>query len=137
MKNALLLLVILSALTFVPTMHAQASCPAGALHCATLTWTPGAVTGNNAATSFNVYRTLTSGGCTTVTATGCTKSGSANAPASSFTDSPLAASTKYFWVITAANSAGESGPSNQVTATTAADPVTVPAAPTGVSVTAQ
>ena len=133
-----LVLAALAAVTvFASSAHAQASCSAGVNHCANISWTAGAVTGNNSATGFNVYRTTVSGGCSSVGTLGCSKVGSATAPASTFTDSPLAATTTYFWVITATNSAGESGPSNQVTATTGQDPVAVPAAPINPSVVAK
>jgi hypothetical protein len=110
------------------------TCPGGALHCAVLTWTAST---SGSPTSYNVYRTLTNNGCSTISPlpTGCTKVGSATAPAVTYTDSPLAATTTYFWVVTGVNASGESGPSPQATGTTGADPV--PSAPTGVTVTAQ
>lgn len=117
------------------TVHLQtgSACPGGALHCATLSWTP--PTGTPAAVSFNIYRTATTGGCSTVTAAGCTKVNPVAITSNSFVDSTLAATTTYFWVATSVGSNNaESGPSNQVTATTPADPA--PAPPTGLSVTA-
>ena len=114
---------------------ASISCPNGALHCADLSWS--GPSGGGTPTGYNVYRTMTTGGCATVNPlpSGCTKVGSTNANTGQFTDSPLAASTTYFWVVTATNAAGESTPPAQVTATTTADPVPNP--PTGLTVTAQ
>lgn len=137
MNKLFILLVVFAGLTLALPAQAQAACPTGVNHCANLSWTPGTVSGNNAATSFNIYRTVTSGACSVVSAAGCSKSGSAAVPTDTFTDSPLAATTTYFWVVTAVNSAGESAPSNQVTATTGQDPTTTPATPTGVSVIAK
>lgn len=113
------------------TLGTTASCPAGVDHCANLSWT--APTSGGAPTGYNVYRTTTSGGCSTVTSTGCTKSGSTTASVLTFTDSPLAASTTYFWVATAFNTSGESAPSTQATGTTNPDPA--PVAPTNLTVT--
>lgn len=113
-------------------VYAQVSCPSGANHCAQVTWSA-SISGSP--TSYTVYRTLTSGGCSTVSSTGCTKAGTVTAPTTQFVDSPLAATTTYFWVVTATNSSGESIPSAQVSATTGSDPV--PAAPTNVTVTAK
>jgi hypothetical protein len=133
MRRVKLLLVVV-VLFLASAMHAQAACPTGVLHCANVSWTWSQGTGGSA-TGYNIYRTLTSGGCATDTAVGCTKAGTVTAPTLTFTDSPLAPSTTYFWVITAYNSSGESPTSTQVTATTLADPV--PASPANVTVTAK
>jgi len=113
---------------FTAMSHAQVTCPGGANHCAQVNWTASA---SGSPTSYNVYRTTTNGGCSSVTGSSCTKAGTVAAPNLSFVDTPLAASTTYFWVVTATNAAGESVPSNQATGTTGPDPV--PAAPTGVT----
>jgi len=84
-----------------------------------------AVTGADA---YNVYWSNTSG---VTTSTG-TKIAGVTSP---FVQTGLNASTAYFYVVTAVNSAGESGPSIQVNATTDAPAATVPAAPTGVTAT--
>ncbi|HEY6872117.1 MAG TPA: fibronectin type III domain-containing protein [Geobacteraceae bacterium] len=92
----------------------------------TLTWT--AVSN---ATSYNVYYATSSG---VMTATG-TKIAGATSP---YVQTGLAAGTTYYYIVTAMNSAGESAPCAQVSATTAVappPPPPVPAAPTGVTAT--
>ena len=86
----------------------------------TVSWP--AVTG---ATSYNVYWSTTQG---VTTATGTRIAG----VTSPFVHTGRTASTAYFYIVTAVNSAGESSASSQVSATTNAPPVAVPAAPTGV-----
>jgi mono/diheme cytochrome c family protein len=78
------------------------------------------------ATSYNVYWSTTSG----VTTTTGTRIAGVTSP---FVHTGLTAGTAYFYIVTAANSAGESGPSVQATATTNAAPLVVPTAPTGVT----
>ncbi|KAB0671738.1 hypothetical protein F6V30_03935 [Oryzomonas sagensis] len=82
------------------------------------------------ATSYNIYYATTSG---VTTATG-TKIANATTP---YVQTGLAASTTYYYVVTAVNSTGESVASAQASATTnAAVPTpTAPAAPTGVTAT--
>jgi mono/diheme cytochrome c family protein len=91
----------------------------------TLSWSPVAN-----ATSYNVYYSTTAG---VTTATG-KKIANATSP---YAQSGLAAATTYYYVVTAVNSAGESAPSAQVSATTTAAPPApaVPAAPMGVMAT--
>ncbi len=86
-----------------------------------LTWN--ASTG---ATSYNVKRSTTSGGPYTKIASPTT---------TSYTDTGLTNGTPYYYVVTAVNSAGESNPSSQATATPTA-PATIPTAPTGLQATA-
>jgi fibronectin type 3 domain-containing protein len=77
------------------------------------------------ATSYHVKRSTTSGGETQI-----------SAPASnSFTDPEVANGTKYFYVVSAVNSNGESANSAEVNATPTA-PATPPAMPTGLQATA-
>ena len=115
---------------------APASCPTGVLHCANLSWTASvADASHGAATGYNVYRSTTNGGCGTVTATTCQKVNSSSVAGTTYTDSPLAAATNYFYVVTGFNAAGESGPSNQLPLTTNTDPT--PNAPTGLTGVAQ
>jgi fibronectin type 3 domain-containing protein len=88
-----------------------------------LNWT--AVSG---ATSYNVYRSTTSG-----TFTAADKVNNAPVTASSFTSSGLTNGTQYFFIVRAVNAGGESPDSAEVTATPKAAPV---GAPTGVTATA-
>jgi len=76
------------------------------------------------ATSYNVKRSTTSGGPYTTIATGVT--------ATNFTNTQLVNGTTYFFVVTAVNSAGESGNSNQASAT---PQLSVPPAPTNLVAT--
>jgi fibronectin type 3 domain-containing protein len=77
-----------------------------------LSWTAGT---SSCAASYNVFRSTTSG---------FTPSGSnqvaGGVSGASFSDTGLAASTTYFYLIEAINSGGTSGPSNQANATTKA-----------------
>ena len=88
----------------------------------TLSWT--AVAG---ATSYNVYWSTTSG----VTPSSGTKVAGAASPNA---HAGLANGTQYYYVVTAVNTAGESGASSQASAIPATSPA--PAAPTGVQATA-
>ncbi len=85
-----------------------------------LTWN--AATG---ATSYHVKRSTISGAETQIAAP----------TSNSFTDASVTNGTKYFYVVSAVNSAAESANSNEVSATPAATP-TAPAAPTGLQGTA-
>jgi hypothetical protein len=142
MKN--FLLVTLLALVVVLAPHPAAAqgptCTGSNLHCAQLTWTPGS--GGGTALGYNVYRATATGGCSVVTSATCHLTGSTTAPTLTFLDQPLAASTTYFWVVTATNlsatgSAQESAPSAEVSATTGPDPINPPAAPVNLTVTAK
>lgn len=77
------------------------------------------------ATSYNIYWATTSG----VTTSG-TKITAASSP---YVQSGLAASTTYYYIVTAVNAAGQSVASAQVSAATNAPVVTIPAAPAGVT----
>ena len=79
------------------------------------------------ATSYNIYWATTSG----VTTTG-TKITDATNP---YVQTGLAASSTYYYIVTAVNAAGQSVASAQVTATTNAPAVTIPVAPTAVTAT--
>jgi hypothetical protein len=70
-----------------------------------LTWNA-----SSGATSYNVKRSTTNGGPYTTIASPTT---------ASYTDTGLANGTPYYYVVTAVNSAGESNPSSQATATPA------------------
>lgn len=88
-----------------------------------LSW--GAVAG---ASSYNVYWSATPG----VTVANGTKVAGITSP---YVNTGLSAGTAYYFVVTAANSAGESAASVQTQATTNAALVAVPAAPAGVTAT--
>ena len=80
---------------------------------------------SSGATSYNVKRATVSGGPYTTVATGVT--------ATSYSDTGLTASTTYYYVVSAVNSAGESPNSSEKSATTL---VAIPPAPTGLTATA-
>ncbi|HMK29849.1 MAG TPA: fibronectin type III domain-containing protein, partial [Terriglobales bacterium] len=86
-----------------------------------LTWTASA-----GATSYKVKRGTTSGGPYT----------QVGAPtAASYADNGLSNGSKYYYVVSAVNAAGESGNSGEVSATPASA-VAIPPVPTGVTATA-
>jgi fibronectin type 3 domain-containing protein len=80
-------------------------------------------TGSAGATSYNVYRSTTSG-------SGYTNIGSS--ATTNFTDTTVINGTTYYYVVTALNTNGESGYSNEASAT----PQAAPPAPTGLTATA-
>lgn len=82
--------------------------------------------GASSATSYNVKRSTTSGGPYSAVA----------APTiASYVDTAVTNGTKYFYVVSAVNSTGESGSSAEVSATPAA-PATAPAVPANLKATA-
>ena len=83
-------------------------------------------TASTGTTSYYVKRSTVSGGPYTQVAT---------PGGASYVDPGLTNGTKYYYVVSAYNSAGESANSSEVSATPTA-PVTVPAAPTGLAATA-
>lgn len=84
-------------------------------HNITLSWSA-----SSGATSYNVKRSTTTG----------TETALSTSATTSFVDSTGVAGTKYFYVVTAVNQFGESGPSNEASATFLGNP---PAAPTGLA----
>ncbi|HEY7424670.1 MAG TPA: fibronectin type III domain-containing protein, partial [Gemmataceae bacterium] len=80
-------------------------------------------TASSGAASYNIYRGTSSGGETKI-ASGVTTT--------AYSDSGLSAGTTYFYEVTAVNSVGESGLSNEASATTPS----VPAAPTNLTASA-
>ncbi len=96
---------------------------AGGTNQATISWP--AVANS---TSYNIYWSTTSG----VSKANGTKVAGVTSP---YVKTALSAGTNYYFIVTAVNSVGESAASAQVSATTAAPPVPVPAAPTGVTAT--
>ena len=111
----------------VPTPTAPATptgvSAAGGANQATINWS--AVQG---AASYNVYWSTITG----VTKTSGTKVAGVSSP---YVKTGLSAGTTYYFIVTAANSVGESAASAQVTATINAAPPAVPATPTGVTAT--
>jgi cellulose 1,4-beta-cellobiosidase len=87
----------------------------------TLTWTASA-----GASAYSVYRSTSSGGVYAPVATGV--------GGASYTDLTVVNGTKYYYVVTARNANGESGWSNEVSASPQAPQV--PAAPTNLTATA-
>jgi fibronectin type 3 domain-containing protein len=85
----------------------------------TVTWAAAA-----RATSYKVYRSTTQG---------TQGSGIGSTGTLSFTDTTAANGTTYYYVVTASNSAGEGPASTQSAGATPTAPITLPAAPTGVS----
>jgi len=107
-------------------LSATPSAPIGVPNPPTISATPGvqqvglswsAVSG---ATSYNIKRGVSSGSEVTVDST----------PWTGYNDVNLTAGTQYFYVVTAANSVGESSPSNEVFATPTAPDIDPPNAPT-------
>jgi len=85
-------------------------------------------TASSGATSYNVYRSTSSGGeGTTAYASGITST--------SYVNTGLTAGTTYYYKVAAVNSAGTSAQSSEVSATPTSG-VTVPPTPTGVTATA-
>jgi fibronectin type 3 domain-containing protein len=102
----------------VPSVPAGVTASAATTNQLTLAWQP--VSG---ATSYNLYWSTTSG----VTATSGTKLSQVSSP---YLHNGLTPNTSYYYIVTALNSAGESNPSGQVSATTTAAAITAPATPT-------
>jgi hypothetical protein len=75
--------------------------------------------------SYNIYFSTTSGA-----GTGGTKIAGVTSP---YVQTGLSAGTAYYYVVTAQNSVGESGASNEAGTATNAPPPVIPAAPNGVS----
>jgi fibronectin type 3 domain-containing protein len=121
--------VQVAATTLVPTPAPTAPAAptgvtaAGGTNLATISWTAA-----SGATSYNLYWSTTSG----VTKANGTKVAGVTSP---YVKTGLSAGTTYYFIVTAANSIGESAASTQAFATTSAAPPAVPSAPTGVTAT--
>jgi len=109
-----------SAATTIPPVPAGLAATAGNAQVS-LIWNASAD-----ATNYNVKRSTTSGGPYSVIS---------SPMATGFVDANATNGTKYFYVVSAVNSAGESANSSQVNATPTA-PFVAPAAPMGVAATA-
>jgi Malectin domain/Fibronectin type III domain len=92
-----------------------------------LSWTA-STAGSGCSITYNVFRSTTSG--FTPSSGNQIASGVAS---TSFSNTGLAGSTTYFYLVEGADSAGSSGPSNQASATT---PCSAPTSPTGLTATA-
>ena len=88
----------------------------------TVTWTAATT-----ATSYKIYRSTTQGSQGTLIG---------SSPTTSYTDGTVVNGTTYYYEVTAVNPAGEGPASTQSAPATPAVPVTLPAAPTAVNVTA-
>jgi len=88
----------------------------------TVTWTAATT-----ATSYKIYRSTTEGSQGTLIG---------SSPTASYTDGTVVNGTTYYYEVTAVNPAGEGPASTQSAPATPAVPVTLPAAPTAVNVTA-
>lgn len=125
MKLKLFLLSLLSVFFALPA-HAV-TCPTGMTHCAILSWSPPSTSGTSRVpTGYNIYESLTNGGCNTLTATTCTKAGIVATPTTTYTAGPLTASTTYYFVLTSFDAKGESAGSAQVSGTTSTDTLGAP-----------
>jgi fibronectin type 3 domain-containing protein len=91
-----------------------------------LAWSAPSSNGGSAITGYRVYRGTSSGSETLLTTLG---------NVTSWTDSGVTNGTTYFYKVTALNSVGESGASNELSATPT-QPATVPGAPSLTSATA-
>ncbi len=95
-----------------------------------LSWTA-STAGTGCSITYSVFRSTTSG---------FTPSSSnqiaAGVTTTSYSDTGLAASTTYYYLVEAADSGGTSGPSNQASATTQASCSAAPSAPSGLTATA-
>lgn len=96
-------------------------------HGVTLTWTaPAATAANGPATSYNILRGTASGQEAFLA--------TVQAPATTYVDTTGVQGQTYFYEVTASNSAGSSGPSNEVSAAFLA--TGAPAAPGSLAATA-
>ena len=107
----------------IPSAPTNLAATAGNAQVA-LTWTASA-----GATSYNLYWSTSSG----VTPANGTKI--SNISSASYTQTGLTNGTTYYYVVTAVDSAGESGASSQASATPVA-PILAPSAPTSLAATA-
>jgi YVTN family beta-propeller protein len=91
----------------------------------TLSWADPTDTGFSTVSGYEILRSTLTGQETVLTSVD-------NGTAASYTDTDLSPGTTYYYEVEAINSAGDSGVSNEASAT----PFTMPAAPSGISATA-
>ena len=122
-----------SSCTTVPSAPTGLTATASSSSVINLTWSAVTPPTNCTISFFNIYRSTTSG--FTPSTTNLDASGVTTA---SYSDTGLAGSTTYYYVVEAVDGDGTSGASSQGTSTTPVTPVctTVPSAPTGVTATA-
>jgi endoglucanase len=123
MFNFMLKSLLLLLASFVTLGIAEAQ----AAHSAVINWSFTQATSGDPATGFHVQRSLTTGGPYTVVGT------ISNLTTLTFTDTAVVAGTKYFYVITDFNTAGDSPFSTEVSGTIPFSPPT--GAPTSVTIT--
>jgi trimeric autotransporter adhesin len=119
--------------TIVPSAPTGLTATASSSSVISLSWTAVTPPANCTISSYSVYRSTTSGftpSGSTLVASGLTSP--------TYSNTGLAASTKYYFIVESLDAAGTSGASAQATATTqsGASCTTVPAAPTGLVATA-
>jgi fibronectin type 3 domain-containing protein/regulation of enolase protein 1 (concanavalin A-like superfamily) len=107
-----------SAVIAIPATPTSLTATAGST-TVTLQWNTSA-----GAANYNVYRS-TSSGSESVLVVGVNST--------SYTDYSVSSGTTYYYVVAAADSAGVSGKSNEVSATPTGSGITIPSAPTGLS----
>jgi len=119
--------------TTVPAAPTGLTATASSSSAIGLSWSAVTPPANCSISSYNIYGSTTSG----FTASSSTKLGSATG--TTFTNTGLAASTAYYYVVESIDAEGSSGPSSQATATTltgGSSCSAVPPAPTGLTATA-
>jgi len=119
--------------TTVPSAPTGLTATAASSSVINLAWSAVTAPANCTISFYNIYRSTTSGftaSSTTLVASGVTTA--------SYSDTGLAGSTTYYYLVEAVDADGSSGPSAQSSATTPVTPVctTVPSAPTGLTATA-
>jgi len=119
--------------TTVPSAPTELTGTAASSSVINLTWNAVTPPANCTISFYNIYRSTTGGftaSSTTLVASGVTTA--------SYSDTGLAGSTTYYYLVEAVDADGSSGPSAQSSTTTPVTPVctTVPSAPTGLTATA-
>ena len=120
--------------TTIPSAPAGLTASASSSSAISLSWTAVTPPANCTISSYSIYRSATSGftpSSSNLIASGVT--------GTTYSNTGLAASTTYYYVVEAADGDGTSGPSAQASATTqsgGASCTTVPSAPTGLTASA-